>query len=135
MSKYLVLLFVSGLLLLFAVASASAQTPASQVGDVPDATLAAMGLGGMQRLSDAQGDQVRGGSWFSARNITPLFVPTFPGPRPRLYLPNIPSLPGTPSSSPRLFVPHWTRPNFPPSLGIRTPTFRPIVIRPLNFFP
>jgi hypothetical protein len=51
------LLMVCAVLCLALVASvASAATP----GQVPDATLAAFGLSGMQQMSDVQGTQVRG---------------------------------------------------------------------------
>jgi hypothetical protein len=40
-----------------------------QQGQVPDQTLAAMGLGGMERLSDAQGQQIRGKSYAIGGNF------------------------------------------------------------------
>jgi hypothetical protein len=44
-----------------------------QQGQVPAQTLAAMGLGGMERLSDAQGQQIRGKFFALGGNF--IFVP------------------------------------------------------------
>lgn len=47
--------------LLFVLSAVSlAESPAPKSGQVPDATLAAMGLGGMSRMNDAEGGAVRG---------------------------------------------------------------------------
>lgn len=85
---------IGALLLLFAVASANAEAPAYQAGEVPDAALAALGLGGMQRVSDAAGEQIRGQGFPSwVQSFLPS-LPSFPS------FPSFPSLPSTSSQSP-----------------------------------
>ena len=56
-----------------AVAANAADLP--QSGQVSDQMLSAMGLGGMQRLSDAQGEQIRGKCFFFHPGFRPGFRP------------------------------------------------------------
>ncbi len=51
---------VRSLMMVAAVAAIFAMATPAQAGDIPDHMLAQMGLGGMQRMSDAQGMKVRG---------------------------------------------------------------------------
>ena len=79
MSKYVVLSIATVLLLVFAATSAWAETPA-QFGEVPDGTLARLGLDGMQRVSDAEGEQIRGGNvtdYLQLLGTTPLYFPSW----------------------------------------------------------
>lgn len=56
------LTIVIAMVALFAFA---ASTQAADPGQVPDDTLAKLGLGGMEKMTDAEGEQVRGKWYFS----------------------------------------------------------------------
>lgn len=64
MRKLLVLFAAALLVAMFAAVSQAA--PPAQTGEVPDAVLADLGLAGMERVSDAQGEAVRG-KWFFSK--------------------------------------------------------------------
>jgi hypothetical protein len=72
MKKLVAVCAVVGALL----ASSNAIAGGRQVGEISDAQLASLGLGGMQSLSDAQGEQIRGK--FRLRGIPKDIVIPFP---------------------------------------------------------
>lgn len=129
---------------LFEVGATWADTPA-QVGDVPNATLAELGLGGMQRLSDADGEHIRGGNFTVPGYMGSLGLPSlfgssyqYPFGHNQLSLPNSQLQQSTISAQtllmqrdPHLFTNTWGFSGFP--TAISTPSFQPIVFTPINF--